>query len=192
MKEKWKNVLVFPAKDVTKGKEKVVSRAVRVSRWKGSSSEVVAPAGPGNGKVSARFWLLQRAAMWGAGACGHSKPRGWAAISQPPGQPWWSSSLVRSLLVRYGSLAGCPTSPWAQPPSHPGLCQPMLLLCPGHPLLASHLTAASLLHAEAMLQKVPCKWFSKWRRDDEKNSFRKSVLDHEDMSTTVIYSSALW
>lgn len=28
-----------------------------------------------NGKVSARFWLLQRAVMRGAGACGHSKPQ---------------------------------------------------------------------------------------------------------------------
>ena len=191
MKEKWKKVLVFPAKNVTEGKEKVVSWAVRVCRWKGSSSEVVAPAGPGDGKVSARFWLLQRAAMWGAGARGHSKPLSWAAISKPPGQPWLSSSLVLSLLVRYGSLAGSPTSPRAQPPSHSGLCQPMLLLCPSHPFLASHLVAASLVRAEAMLQKVPCKWFLKWRRDD-KNSLRKSILEHEDMSMMVIYSSALW
>lgn len=83
------------------GNKQVVTWS-QVRSWKGRSSEIVVPAGPGNGKVLSRFFLLQRA----AGAHGHSKPLSWAAVPQPAGQPRLSSSRVLSLLVWQGSWAG--------------------------------------------------------------------------------------
>lgn len=112
MKEKWKKVLVFTAKLLLKGKKK----------WWAELWEYV-----GEKEAAQRLWLQQDQAMekyWpGSGfcrglQCEEQEPAAtanhWAKLPSPS-QPWLPSSLILSLLVRYGSLAGCPTSPWTVP-----------------------------------------------------------------------------
>lgn len=168
MKEKWKKALVFPAKDVTVQKKKggeLSHEGVQVKRkqlggcgssrtrqWK-SIGRVLACA-EGSNVGSRSPWPQHTTEL----SCHLPASRPAMVIVIPCPE---SSGVIWQLgWVLYLPMGTASTALWPAPAHAAALAQPPLPGLPPHCSFPSPCRSHAS-HAEAMLQKVPCKYFLK-------------------------------